>query len=128
MPGDIRLAELVGQNHDSRHSSHDAALRRFSSLVMRIALLTGTLDVDDTAPAKLRVPRIAADIAAQMPATYAFGWLLGLTSIHTSAWLVGHRRLPAGYPSATTRAWQVMSKNRSSSRSAAKRAACAGGA
>src|ERR1035441_1448444 len=36
-------------------------------------LLTGTFDVDDTARAKFRVPRVAADITAQVPASHAFG-------------------------------------------------------
>src|SRR6202790_3066589 len=38
-----------------------------------MSLLTGTLDVDYTARAKLRAPGIAADIASQMPAPHALG-------------------------------------------------------
>src|SRR6202021_960291 len=42
-----------------------------------LTLLTGTLDIDDTARAQFRVPRVAADVAAQVPAAHAFGLAAG---------------------------------------------------
>src|SRR6202030_1175155 len=42
-----------------------------------LTLLTRPLDVDDAARAKFRMPRIAADIAAQMPTSHAFGLRTG---------------------------------------------------
>src|SRR5580658_1352961 len=42
-----------------------------------MTLLTGPLDVDDAARAKFRMPRIAADIAAQMKAAHALGLAAG---------------------------------------------------
>src|ERR1700726_3337339 len=42
------------------------------------SLLTGSFDVDDAARTKFRVPRITADVAAQLIATHALGPLAGL--------------------------------------------------
>ena len=56
-----------------------------------LTLLTGTLDIDDAARTKFRVPWIAADVAAQMEAAHA----LRLTARFD---LDPHVRLAGGHP------------------------------
>ena len=94
MPRNVDLAELVGEHDQRRQQQPAPAVPRSSCLVRSLrscemALLAGTFDVDDAARAKFRMPRIAADVAAQMPAAHALRLLRWVcTSIHTSSSLV----------------------------------------
>ena len=70
--GDVAFRDLIGEHDQGRQAAATRQPGRgWLSRSCEFTLLAGPFDVDDAARAKFRMPRIAADVRAQMPAAHA---------------------------------------------------------